>query len=54
MDPRPRRRVKRLIADIPEDLHNQVKAQAAFKNMSLTRYIMQALFEKLAKDKQYQ
>jgi hypothetical protein len=45
--------IKRLIADIDEDLHCKIKANAAFKNITLRKYLMQIIYEGVMRDAQY-
>lgn len=42
---------KRLIAEIPDEIHTQVKAQAALKNISIRKYVLLALLDMLKKEK---
>jgi len=41
---------KRLIADIPLAIHTRIKQMAAWKNVSMTVYILQAIIEALNRD----
>lgn len=45
---------KRLVADIPLELHNEVKKQAMFINITLRKWIVRAIIEKIQRDKKYQ
>jgi hypothetical protein len=47
-------KIVRLTIEIPESLRSEIKAQAAFKNITIKRYLIQAFVEKIKKDKQYQ
>jgi len=45
---------KRLSIDIPPDIHREIKYQAAFQCITMRKYILRAVLEKIKKDKQYQ
>lgn len=42
---------KRLIADIPMELHNDLKMLAAIRNISITTYILRIIIPQVIKDK---
>jgi hypothetical protein len=44
---------KRVIFTIPEGLHKEMKIRCVLKNVSITKYILQAVLEKLERDKRY-
>lgn len=44
-------KVKRLIVDLPEGMHNDIKGRAAQKNMTIKKYVLQALFEQMKKER---
>lgn len=46
--------LKRLIADIPLIVHNQIKINATMRNMSIRQYIILATMEQMRKDREYQ
>jgi len=46
--------MKRLVMEIPEGIHKEIKVQAVWKNITMRKYILQAVMEKIAHDKQYQ
>jgi len=48
-----KKKIKRLIADINEDLHIEIKTMASFHNVSMKKYITQAILQKLNTDKKY-
>ncbi len=45
--------LKKLQIDIPEDLHSDIKIWATWKNMTIKKYVLQAIMEKMAHDEQY-
>lgn len=49
-----KRQMKRLIADIPPEIHQEIKIQAINKNMSMRQYIVQALVASIRKDRGYE
>lgn len=46
--------IKRLGIDIPMLVHDKLKIQAIFHNCSLSKYVLQAVLERLKRDEQYQ
>lgn len=42
---------KRLIVDIPEDWHAQIKAMASLKNMKMRKYVLRAVMKQVNEDK---
>ena len=44
---------KRLVVDVPADLHKQLKFIALRYNVSLSRLVLNAIFAQLAEDKEY-
>jgi hypothetical protein len=42
---------KRLTLDIPELFHSEIKAQAAWRNTTIRKYVIAAIAEKMKKDK---
>jgi len=47
-------KTKRLVADVDIELHAALKAQCAYRNMSLQQYMIAAIIEKMARDKKLQ
>lgn len=45
--------VKRLNLEIPINLHCEIKARAALRNINMTEYVIKTLQEKVLKEKQY-
>lgn len=43
----------RLIADVSAELHKEIKMLAAWKNMSIKQYLIQALTKQINEDKKY-
>ena len=46
--------VKILILEIPKDLHLEIKAQALWRNITLRKYVIQAILERMKRDEKYQ
>lgn len=44
---------KRLLLEVPEEIHKEVKSRAIFINISMRKWILQAILEKMAKEDQY-
>ena len=44
---------KRLILDIPKELHHEIKSQAAWRNITIRRYVLQALLWRMEHDKKF-
>jgi predicted HicB family RNase H-like nuclease len=44
----------RLSIDIPPELHVEIKSQAAFKGITIRKYVIRAILEKIKKDRHYQ
>lgn len=47
-------KTKRLTIEIPEDLHKEIKVEAAFRNITIRKYVLQAVLERMKQDKKYQ
>jgi predicted HicB family RNase H-like nuclease len=45
--------LKRLVMDIPKELHSKIKSEAAIRNISMKEYVKRALAEKLSRDEKY-
>lgn len=45
---------KKLILDIPAALHSQIKARSAFRNCSMTTYVIEAVIQRIAEEQQYE
>ncbi len=45
---------KRLVMDVEQKLHSEIKIRAAFHNISMKNYILLALAERFEKEKQYE
>ena len=45
---------QRLIIDINEDLHAEIKARAAFRHMSMTSYVLQTLIARMRQEQLYE
>lgn len=45
---------KRLLAEIPMELHREICEKAAKRNITIKTYIMQAINERLIKDRLYE
>jgi hypothetical protein len=44
---------KRLIADIDLEIHKRIKSAACWKNISIKKYILQAIIKSLIEDEKY-
>ena len=44
---------KRILVDVSEDLHKEIKIRAMIRNVSIKDYVVAALTEKIFKEKQY-
>lgn len=47
-------KIKRLVIEISEELHKEIKTEAAFRNITIRKYVLQAVLERMKQDKQYQ
>lgn len=45
---------KRLVVDVPDNFHMEVKERAARRNISIKTWIVRALQEKIQKEKSYE
>lgn len=45
---------KRIVAEVPEVLHQEIKVQASYLNITMRNYIVRALLERIRKDKVFQ
>lgn len=45
---------KRLLIDIPIDLHKEIKVRAAVKNITLKVWVLRAIFEAIKTEKSYE
>jgi predicted HicB family RNase H-like nuclease len=45
--------LKRMITEIPHEIHHEIKLHALLKNMTIRQYVMQAVIEKIRKDREY-
>ena len=43
-----------LVIEIPKDLHRIIKTQALFRNITIRKYIIQAVIERMKRDEKYQ
>ena len=46
--------IKRLLIEIEEDLHSEIKVWAAFRHETLKRWVTTAIVERIKKEKSYQ
>lgn len=49
-----RKTPKRLLINISEELHKNIKMRATFRNVSIKDYVIQAVIERIVKEKQYE
>ena len=45
---------KFMIIEIPIQLHNEIKTRAAIRGMTLKKYVMQAVSNRIEKEKKYE
>jgi len=45
---------KSLLIEVPHALHHDIKAQAAWRNQSIRKYIIDSVVERMKKDAQYE
>lgn len=45
--------IKRVTVEVPSEFHKELKAQCVFRNVTIQKYVIRAIAEQLAKDKQY-
>jgi hypothetical protein len=45
---------KRLVVEMEQDLHHEIKKQALFRNITVRKYIIQAVIERMKRDEKYQ
>lgn len=43
----------RLIAEVSQELHKEIKIMSAWKNISVKEYILQAIAKQMLEDKKY-
>ncbi len=46
--------IKRLIVDIPNELHIEIKMRATKRGISIKKYIIRAIMETIKKEKEYE
>lgn len=46
--------IKRLNIDLTLEVHNKVKSEAMFRNVSLKKYVTEAILDRIKRDKRYQ
>jgi hypothetical protein len=51
MDPKPK--IKRLTLEVPTELHQKIKYEAIFINVTIRKYVMRAILEKIQRDNVY-
>ncbi len=44
-------KIKRLIVDIPMDMHIEVKKRAAIRGISIKKYVLKAIIERIKKER---
>lgn len=43
-----------LVIEIPKDLHYEIKKQALYRGITIRKYIIQAVIERMKRDEKYQ
>jgi predicted HicB family RNase H-like nuclease len=46
-------KTKRLTLDVPEEFHQKIKYEAIFVNVTLRKYVIRAILEKIQRDKKF-
>lgn len=49
-----RKTPKRLLIELPEEWHQEIKVSAANKNISIKTYVLRAVIKQIKEDKQYE
>jgi hypothetical protein len=44
---------KRLVIEVPEELHNDIKIRATFRHETIKKYILQAIAFKIAEEDKF-
>jgi hypothetical protein len=44
---------KRLSVDVPIKIHQQIKALSIRRNITITRWVLRAIYDKIVKEKKY-
>lgn len=47
------KKLKRLVIEVTEEQHKEIKISAAVRNLTMARYIRQAIDEMILREKQY-
>lgn len=47
------RNIKRLVVDVPEELHDEIKIRATFRHQTLKKYILEAIAFKIASEDKF-
>lgn len=45
---------RRMILNVPEVIYDEIKKRSEFRYVTMTQYMLQAIIEKIQKEKQYQ
>jgi predicted HicB family RNase H-like nuclease len=45
---------KRLVLEMPEVLHNEIKSRAAFRGQSIKEWVLMAIMDQIRKEKKYE
>ncbi|MCK9570509.1 hypothetical protein M0R72_16295 [Candidatus Pacearchaeota archaeon] len=46
--------IQRMVIDLSVELHHKVKTEALFRNITMKRYVIEAILERIKRDKKYQ
>ena len=49
-----RKTPKRLLINISEDLHKEIKVRATVRNVTIKEYVLRAVAERIAKERMYE
>jgi hypothetical protein len=46
--------IERLVVELPADLHHKIKTEALFRHTTMKKYVIEAILERIKRDKRYQ
>lgn len=49
----PEQKIKRLVIDMPDALHHKIKEQALWRNVTIRKYVIQAILMRMKNDEKY-
>lgn len=48
-----KKKLKRLAVNLPSDIHAKIKLASVKRNITITKWVMRAIFQKLVHDKKF-